>query len=209
MDEEVVSHMFQQQVEAIVAEPPFGFDPFVVAWHVAASLEQQSHVMLDLVSKTDQQALIGWRESGFILLLNHQRPKNLSLRPIDRCTKKGLPCPDVGDCSRLSVSAGGSVGGACNHFTEMLQGASVRHRTRTMTVIGLPADGNDLTALADALHDKCDRVLQEPRQNIGDSGPSLQDGSRNGRLDLARITHLPLAAPPIRRHACFPLKHIA
>ncbi|MDT3377713.1 hypothetical protein RNI52_10325 [Labrys neptuniae] len=59
MDEEIVSHMFQQQAETIVAKALFGFDPLAVALHLAPAEEEQLHIMLDLVPETDEQALVG------------------------------------------------------------------------------------------------------------------------------------------------------
>jgi uncharacterized membrane-anchored protein len=59
VDEEIVSHVLQQQAETIVAKALFGFDPFAVALHLTPAEEEQPYIMLDLVPETDEQALIG------------------------------------------------------------------------------------------------------------------------------------------------------
>ncbi|MDZ5449144.1 hypothetical protein [Labrys sp. ZIDIC5] len=54
VDEEIVSHVFDQQAETIVAKTLFGFYPFAVALHFTPAEEEQPYIMLDLVPETDE-----------------------------------------------------------------------------------------------------------------------------------------------------------
>ncbi|WP_210250023.1 hypothetical protein [Labrys sp. KNU-23] len=214
MDEEIVGHMFQEQTETIVAKPLFGFDPFAVSLNVASTQEQPSHIVLDLVPKTDEQVLIGGREPGLAFLLNHQRAEDLALRPMDRRAEEGLPCRNVYHDPRLSIIPAGNVGHlrtgiAYNRLAEVLQCGQALHRVGTRGIRVSSAGNDDLAALAAPSCDKCDCILQKPGKGIGGGGPSLDDGRRNSRLDLAFAIRLQVAASHLRRHACFPLKRAA
>ncbi|WP_454816887.1 hypothetical protein [Labrys neptuniae] len=214
MDEEIVGHMFQEQAETIVAKSLFGFDPFAVALHVAATQEQQPHIMLDLVPKTDDQALVGRRELGPTLLLNHQHAEDFTLRSIDRRPEEDLPRRGVDSDACLPISLAGDAerlfaGIAYNRLAEVLQGGLAWHWAGTIGIDRPLADDDDLTVLANSSRDKCDCILKKPCQGIGRSGPSIEHSGGNDGLDVARAILLLTATSHIRRHACFPLKRTA